>query len=108
MLPGLVDCHTHLPFAGWRAEEYELKVTGVPYAEIARQGGGIRSSARSLATATDDEVLAQAEGLAAEMLRHGTTSLEGKSGYGLRDRAGAPPARPRRPARGPACSSRCA
>ena len=83
VVPGLVDCHTHLPFAGWRAEEYEMKVTGVPYAEIARQGGGIRSSARSLAGATDDEVLAQAEGLAAEMLRHGTTSLEGKSGYGL-------------------------
>jgi imidazolonepropionase len=41
VLPGFVDCHTHLPFAGWRAEEYERKVTGVPYAEIARAGGGI-------------------------------------------------------------------
>jgi imidazolonepropionase len=41
LLPGFVDCHTHLPFAGWRAEEYEQKVTGVPYEEIARRGGGI-------------------------------------------------------------------
>ncbi len=83
VLPGLVDCHTHLPFAGWRAEEYERKVTGVPYAEIARLGGGIASSARALAAASDDDVLAQAEGLAAEMLRHGTTAFEGKTGYGL-------------------------
>jgi imidazolonepropionase len=83
VVPGFVDCHTHLPFAGWRAEEYERKVTGVPYEEIARAGGGIASSARSLAAASDEEVLAQAEGLAAEMLRHGTTVLEGKTGYGL-------------------------
>ena len=39
IVPGLVDCHTHLPFAGWRAQEYEQKVTGVPYEEIARRGG---------------------------------------------------------------------
>jgi imidazolonepropionase len=83
VLPGLVDCHTHLPFAGWRAEEYELKVTGVPYEEVARRGGGIASSARAFAEATDDEVLAQARGLAAEMLAHGTTAFEGKTGYGL-------------------------
>jgi imidazolonepropionase len=83
VVPGWVDCHTHLPFAGWRAEEYEQKVTGVPYAEIARSGGGIRSSARALAAATDDEVLGQARGLAHEMLGHGTTAFEGKSGYGL-------------------------
>ena len=83
VLPGFVDCHTHLPFAGWRAEEYERKVTGVPYEEIARAGGGIASSARSLAAASDAEVLAQAEGLARELLHHGTTSFEGKTGYGL-------------------------
>ena len=83
VLPGFVDCHTHLPFAGWRAEEYERKVTGVPYEEIARLGGGIASSARALAETPDDAVLAQAEGLAAEMLRHGTTAFEGKTGYGL-------------------------
>jgi imidazolonepropionase len=83
LLPGFVDCHTHLPFAGWRAEEYERKVTGVPYEEIARAGGGIASSARALAEAGDDAVLAQARGLAMEMLGHGTTAFEGKCGYGL-------------------------
>ncbi|HTE63916.1 MAG TPA: hypothetical protein VK631_26400, partial [Solirubrobacteraceae bacterium] len=71
VLPGFVDCHTHLPFAGWRAEEYERKVTGVPYEEIARAGGGIASSARSLAAASDEEVLAQARMLADELLAHG-------------------------------------
>jgi imidazolonepropionase len=60
-----------------------MKVTGVPYEEIARRGGGIRSSARALAAASDDEVLAQARELAGEMLRHGTTTFECKSGYGL-------------------------
>ena len=105
MLPGFVDCHTHLPFAGWRAEEYERKVTGVPYEEIARAGGGIAASARALAEATDEQVLAQAEALATELLRHGTTAFEGKTGYGL-SRAGEARAarlgpragRPRRPA----------
>jgi imidazolonepropionase len=65
VLPGFVDCHTHLPFAGWRAEEYELKVTGVPYEEISRRGGGIASSARAFGAASDEEVLAQARGLSA-------------------------------------------
>lgn len=83
VIPGLVDCHTHLPFAGWRAQEYEQKVTGVPYEEIARAGGGIAASARAFAQADDDAVLRQARGLAGEMLGHGTTAFEGKCGYGL-------------------------
>jgi imidazolonepropionase len=83
LVPGLVDCHTHLPFAGWRAREYEAKVTGVPYEEIARAGGGIAASARALAEASDDEVLAQARAIAGEMLATGTTTLEAKTGYGL-------------------------
>jgi imidazolonepropionase len=83
VLPGLVDCHTHLPFAGWRAEEYEQKVTGVPYEEIARGGGGIAASARAFAQATDVQVLDQARRLVAEMLATGTTTYEAKTGYGL-------------------------
>jgi imidazolonepropionase len=87
VVPGLVDCHTHLPFAGWRAEEYAMKVAGRPYEEIARAGGGIAASARAFAEASDDQVLEQARGLAREMLAHGTTTFETKSGYGLSEDA---------------------
>ncbi|WCB92426.1 Imidazolonepropionase [Baekduia alba] len=87
VVPGFVDCHTHLPFAGWRAAEYALKVAGRPYEEIARAGGGIAASARAFAEAGDEQVLAQAGALAAEMLAHGTTTFEGKSGYGLSEAA---------------------
>ncbi len=83
LVPGFVDCHTHLPFAGWREREYELKVAGESYESISRAGGGIRSSARSLAQAGDEQVLGQARDLASEMLAHGTTAFECKSGYGL-------------------------
>ena len=83
IVPGLIDCHTHLPFAGWRATEYEEKVIGVPYEELARRGGGIASSAQALAAASDEEVLAQARAVRAEMLAHGTTTFEAKTGYGL-------------------------
>jgi imidazolonepropionase len=83
IVPGFVDCHTHLPFAGWRATEYEAKVTGIPYEEISRRGGGIASSARALAEADDAAVLAQARAVRAEMLAHGTTTFETKTGYGL-------------------------
>lgn len=83
LIPGFVDCHTHVPFAGWREHEYAQKVAGTPYEEIARAGGGIRASARALREAPDEAVLEQAAELAAEMLAHGTTTFEGKSGYGL-------------------------
>jgi imidazolonepropionase len=82
VVPAFIDCHTHLPFAGWRADEYEMKVTGVPYEEIALRGGGIRSSARALAQAPDGEVVAQAGAIARDMLHSGTFGLECKSGYG--------------------------
>jgi imidazolonepropionase len=83
VVPAFIDCHTHLPFAGWRASEYEMKVTGVPYEEIARSGGGIRSSARMLAEAPDGEVVSQALDIARDMLQTGTFGLECKSGYGF-------------------------
>ena len=83
VVPGFVDCHTHLPFAGWRAGEYEQKLRGVPYEEISRAGGGIAASARALRQSSDEQVLAQARALAAEMLSSGTTTFECKSGYGL-------------------------
>ena len=83
VLPGFVDCHTHLPFAGWRADEYEMKVTGVPYEQITRSGGGIASSARAFGAASDEAILAQARTIAGEMLTTGTTTFEGKTGYGL-------------------------
>jgi imidazolonepropionase len=83
VIPGFVDCHTHLPFAGWRAGEYEQKVSGVPYEQISREGGGIASSARALDESSDEQVLGQAVTLAGEMLATGTTTFECKSGYGL-------------------------
>jgi imidazolonepropionase len=83
IVPGFVDCHTHLPFAGWRAGEYEMKVRGVPYERIAQQGGGIKASARALSETEDERVLQQARELASEMLAAGTTTFECKSGYGL-------------------------
>ena len=83
LIPGFVDCHTHLPFAGWRAGEYEQKLRGVPYEEISRAGGGIAASARALRESSDQQVLDQAGALAAEMLAAGTTTFECKSGYGL-------------------------
>jgi imidazolonepropionase len=83
VIPGFVDCHTHLPFAGWREREYAQRVSGASYEEIARSGGGIRASARALAQTADDDVLAQSAAVALEMLDHGTTTLETKSGYGL-------------------------
>lgn len=83
VVPGFVDCHTHLPFVGWRAGEYEQKLRGVPYEEISRGGGGIAASARALRESSDELVLAQSSRLAAEMLACGTTTFECKSGYGL-------------------------
>ena len=83
VLPGFVDSHTHLIHAASRAEEYELKIQGNSYEEIARKGGGILNSVKKLRAATR-EVLKQ-RGLAAlgEFAAYGTTTVEAKSGYGL-------------------------
>src|SRR5579871_1860261 len=72
LLPGFVDCHTHLPFAGWRAGEYARKIRGDAYEDIAREGGGIASSARALQETADAAVLEQSRSQAAEMLAAGT------------------------------------
>jgi imidazolonepropionase len=80
--PGFVDCHTHLPFAGWRADEFEARLSGVSYRDLHGEGG-IYRSARMLAEASDDEVLAFCRSLVQEMAEHGTTALELKTGYGL-------------------------
>ncbi|MGH2749726.1 MAG: imidazolonepropionase [Actinomycetota bacterium] len=83
VVPGFVDCHTHLPFFGWRADEDAARLSGLRYETLHREEGGIFRSARLLADARDDQVLAFSSRLAHEMLRCGTTSFETKSGYGL-------------------------
>jgi imidazolonepropionase len=83
VIPGLVDPHTHLVFAGERAGEFERRCLGATYGEIAAAGGGIRSSVRAFRAASDAEVLANARALRRSALLHGTTTVEVKSGYGL-------------------------
>jgi len=81
--PGLVDCHTHLVFAGDRAREFELRLQGASYEQIARAGGGILSTVRAVRAADEDALLAQSLPRARALLADGATTLEIKSGYGL-------------------------
>ena len=83
IVPGFVDCHVHLPFMGWRADEFEARLAGVSYRDLHGREGGIFRSARMLAEADDDEVLAFSSALTREMAALGTTATELKSGYGL-------------------------
>jgi imidazolonepropionase len=83
MTPGLIDCHTHLVFAGARAREFELRLTGASYEEIARAGGGIVSTVAATRAADDDALLAAALPRLDAFLREGVTTIEVKSGYGL-------------------------
>jgi imidazolonepropionase len=83
VIPGLVDCHTHLPFFGWRADEDVARLSGVRYETLHQEEGGIFRSRRMLAEAADDDVIAFGARQADEMLRSGTTTFEMKSGYGL-------------------------
>jgi imidazolonepropionase len=81
--PGFVDSHTHLVFAGNRADEFEKRCAGMTYRQIAEQGGGIRSTVRKTRAATEDQLLEEARRYARWFLRGGTTTVEAKSGYGL-------------------------
>lgn len=81
--PGLIDCHTHLIFAGSRAEEFEQRQKGVPYAEIARKGGGILSTVRATRAASEDQLYELALPRIKSLIREGVTTVEIKSGYGL-------------------------
>jgi len=81
--PGLVDGHTHLIYAGSRADEYELRLGGASYLEIFERGGGIHATVRRTRAASEDELVAAARRRAAVMVSHGVTTCEVKSGYGL-------------------------
>jgi imidazolonepropionase len=83
IVPGFVDCHVHLPFIGWRDDEFEARLAGASYRDLHGEAGGIYRSARLLAAASDEEVLSFCGPLLDEMVAHGTTALELKTGYGL-------------------------
>lgn len=83
VLPGLVDAHTHVVYAGDRADEYALRQKGASYAEILAAGGGILDTVRRTRAASADELVEQSRGRLRRMLAAGTTTLEIKSGYGL-------------------------
>ena len=134
--PGLIDCHTHLVFGGNRAHEFELRLAGASYEEIARAGGGILSTVKATRAASEDELVASALPRLDALIAEGVTTIEIKSGYGLEletearqlraarrlgasaPRLGAPPrswahtpCRPRptatRTSTSPACAARC-
>jgi imidazolonepropionase len=83
VIPGFVDSHTHFVFAGDRAEEFQLRHTGVSYEELAAQGRGILSTVRATRAASRDELRALGAARLASFAAHGTTTVEGKTGYGL-------------------------
>ncbi len=83
VLPGFVDSHTHLIHASSRAEEYELKIQGASYEEMARKGGGILNSVKKLTAASAQALKARARAALSEFASYGTTTVEAKSGYGL-------------------------
>jgi imidazolonepropionase len=83
LTPGFVDSHTHAVFGRWRADEYALRSRGVSYMEIARQGGGINASVQDLKARSEDELTELTRQRLRQMVRHGTTTAEVKSGYGL-------------------------
>jgi imidazolonepropionase len=83
LTPGLIDCHTHLVYGGNRVEEFEKRLCGVPYEEIARAGGGIQSTVNATRAANGRELTAAAKIRAMRLMSEGVTTIEVKSGYGL-------------------------
>lgn len=81
--PGLVDCHTHLVFAGNRAREFEMRLAGASYEEVARAGGGIVSSVKGVRAASEDDLVAETLPRLDALIAEGVTTVEVKSGYGL-------------------------
>lgn len=81
--PGLIDCHTHLVYAGDRAQEFELRLSGASYEEVARAGGGIVSTMRATRAASEDALIASALPRLDALIAEGVTTIEIKSGYGL-------------------------
>lgn len=83
VMPGFIDCHTHLVFAGSREDEFEQRLTGASYLDILRSGGGILNTVRATRAASKDELIKKSLGHLDTMLAFGTTTIEAKSGYGL-------------------------
>jgi len=81
--PGLIDCHTHLVYGGDRANEFELRLKGASYEEIARSGGGIVSTVKATRAASEADLLAQSQQRLDSLMKEGVTTIEIKSGYGL-------------------------
>lgn len=83
LTPGLVDCHTHLIYAGTRSHEFAMRLQGESYEQMARAGGGIHATVAATRLASEEELFTQSVERAKSMLRNGTTTVEIKSGYGL-------------------------
>jgi len=83
VIPGLIDCHSHLCFGGWRPDEFEMRVQGRSYLEIAKAGGGILSTVKETRKATEDELFDRASALLQNISKQGVATIECKSGYGL-------------------------
>jgi imidazolonepropionase len=83
MTPGVIDCHTHLVYGGHRANEFELRLNGASYEDIARAGGGIKSTVQATRLATEAQLFEAATKRLTNLLKEGVTTLEVKSGYGL-------------------------
>lgn len=83
VVPGLIDCHTHLCFGGWRGDEFAARLEGASYQDIQAGGGGIHSTVQATRSATEAALAQKASTVLADMARLGVTTVEAKSGYGL-------------------------